>query len=74
MNTFMKELNDAKDYGSILSVTVMNFATLYAWIDEIRNENAPSVYSYLMVDIALVCAGDSDASSKIPCCSYYYLK
>ena len=50
ISTLVKELHDAKEYGSILNVTQVDFATLYARFDEIRNEATPSLYSYQAVD------------------------
>ena len=38
MNTLCDELRDAKEYGSILNVSQVNFAALYARIDEIRED------------------------------------
>ena len=53
MDTLVKELHDAKEYGSILNVTQVDFAALYTRFDEIRNEAAPSIYSYQAVDMLL---------------------
>jgi len=38
MKTLMDELRDAKEYGSILNVTQVNFAALYARFDEIYDD------------------------------------
>lgn len=38
MRTLSDELHDAKEYGSILNVSQVNFAELYARIDEIRED------------------------------------
>ena len=53
MDTLVKELHDAKEYGSILNVTQVDFSALFARFDEIRNETAPSLYSYQAVDMLL---------------------
>ncbi len=38
METIVQELHDAKEYGSILNITPVDFAGLYARIDEIRED------------------------------------
>ena len=38
MGTIVQELHDAKEYGSILNITPVDFAGLYARFDEIRND------------------------------------
>ncbi|MDD2502613.1 MAG: BREX-1 system adenine-specific DNA-methyltransferase PglX [Clostridia bacterium] len=38
MQTLMDELYDAKEYGSILNVTNVDFATIYARFDEIQDD------------------------------------
>ena len=38
METIVSELHDAKEYGSILNVTQVDFAALYARLDEIKEE------------------------------------
>ena len=53
MDTLVTELHDAKEYGSILNVTQVDFSVLYARFDEIQNEAAPSIYSYQAVDTLL---------------------
>ena len=53
MDTLVKELHDAKEYGSILNVTQVDFGGLYARFDEIRSEAAPSIYSYQALDTLL---------------------
>ena len=53
MNTLVKELHDAKEYGSILNVILVDFDALYARFEEIRNETAPSMYSYQAVESLL---------------------
>ena len=38
MGTIVQELHDAKEYGSILNITPVDFAGLYARFDEIRSD------------------------------------
>ncbi|MBP6491450.1 MAG: BREX-1 system adenine-specific DNA-methyltransferase PglX [Clostridia bacterium] len=44
MSTLVEELHDAKEYGSILNVSNVNFSAMYARLDEIRND--VSIFSY----------------------------
>ena len=53
MDTLIKELHDAKEYGSILNVARVDFAALYARVEEIRNEAAPNIYSFQAVETIL---------------------
>jgi len=53
MDTLVKELHDAKEYGSILNVTQVDFDALYARFDEIRQEELPGIYSYQAIDTLL---------------------
>ena len=50
MDILVKELNDAKEYGSILNITKVNFDALYKRFDEIRNETMPGIYGYLAIE------------------------
>ena len=47
------ELHDAKEYGSILTVSGIDFDALFSRIDEIQNEKEPSVYSFNAVESIL---------------------
>ncbi len=38
MNSIIKELHDAKEYGSILNITPVDFAALYSRFDEVYDE------------------------------------
>lgn len=38
MDSIIKEMHDAKEYGSILNITPVDFAALYARFDEVREE------------------------------------
>ena len=53
MDTLVEELRDAKEYGSILNVTQVDFDALYARFEEIRNEDEPGIYSYQTLDALL---------------------
>ena len=50
MDTLLKELHDAKEYGSILNVSQVDFDTLYTRFNEIVNEETPNIYSYQVID------------------------
>jgi hypothetical protein len=45
MQTLMDELSDAKEYGSILNVSQVDFDALYARFDEIKDELAINMYT-----------------------------
>ena len=45
MDTIIRELYDAKEYGSIINTTPQNWDALYARFDEIKNETILSIYS-----------------------------
>ena len=53
MDTLVKELHDAKEYGSILTVTQVDFDALYSRFEEIQNEAVPGIYSYHAIDTLL---------------------
>lgn len=53
MDTLVKELHDAKEYGSILNVTQVDFDILYSRFEEIQNETMPGIYSYQAIDSLL---------------------
>lgn len=38
MDSIIKEMNDAKEYGSILNITSVDFAALYARFDEVQDD------------------------------------
>lgn len=51
MDTIIREMHDAKEYGSILRVTPVDFAALYARFDEVREDihlNREAVLSQLL--------------------------
>lgn len=47
MDTIIKELHDAKEYGSILTVTPQDWSALYARFDEVRDDISMSKESVL---------------------------
>ena len=53
IDTLIAELFDAKEYGSILNISKVDFGRLYQRIEEIKLESAPSMYSFQAVEILL---------------------
>ena len=53
MEILVKEMKDAKEVGSILNVTPVEFDALFSRIDEIKNDPMPNVYSYYVMDVLL---------------------
>lgn len=45
MDTIISELHDAKEYGSIITVSQQDWDALYARFDEIQNERVLSIYT-----------------------------
>lgn len=45
MDTIIEELHDAKEYGSIITVSQQDWDALYARFDEIQNESVTSIYT-----------------------------
>lgn len=45
MDTIIEELHDAKEYGSIITVSQQDWDALYARFDEIQNESVMSIYT-----------------------------
>ena len=45
MDTIISELHDAKEYGSIITVSRQDWEALYARFDEIQNESVMSIYT-----------------------------
>lgn len=58
MDTIIDELHDAKEYGSIITVSQQDWNALYARFDELQNESVMSIYTDAalelrkMVDVA----------------------
>ena len=50
IDTLVGELHDAKEYGSILNVTKVDFEALYARFEEIQNDATPGLYSYSAIE------------------------
>lgn len=45
MDTIIEELHDAKEYGSIITVSQQDWNALYARFEEIQNESVMSIYT-----------------------------
>ena len=45
MNTILSELHDAKEYGSIITVSRQDWDIIYSRFDEIENESVLSIYT-----------------------------
>lgn len=54
MDSIIKEMHDAKEYGSILNITPVDFAALYARFDEVRDDISMSKESVLNSLLPLV--------------------
>ena len=71
MDSIIMEMHDAKEYGSILNITPVNFAALYARFDEVQNDismNKESVLNILLplVQVAEVLAQKYDVVATNP--------
>ena len=53
IDILLQEMYDAKELGSIINVTRVNFDALYARLDEIQNEERKGIYSYQSIDTLL---------------------
>lgn len=51
MDTIIEELHDAKEYGSIITVSPQDWKALYARFDEIQNESVMSIYSVAALEL-----------------------
>ena len=51
MDTIISELHDAKEYGSILSITPQDWDALYARFDEIENASVLSIYTDAVLEL-----------------------
>lgn len=49
MNSLISDMYDAKEYGSILNINPVDFPSLYARFDKIRNGN-PNLYTHQILD------------------------
>ena len=54
MDSIITEMHDAKEYGSILNITPVDFSTLYARFDEVRDDISMSKESVLNSLLPLV--------------------
>lgn len=54
MDSIIKEMHDAKEYGSILNITPVDFSALYARFDEVRDDISMSKESVLNTLLPLV--------------------
>ena len=71
MESIIKEMYDAKEYGSILNVTLMDFTSLYARFDEVRDDISMSKESVLnnllpLVQVAELLAQKYDVTVTNP--------
>ena len=71
MDSIIKEMQDAKEYGSILNITPVDFAALYARFDEVRDDISISKETVLndllpLVQVAEVLAQKYDVVSTNP--------
>ena len=64
ITTLVKELQDAKEYGSILDVTHVDFAALYSRFDEIQNEIMPGIYGLQAIDVLLPLVNVANAMAQ----------
>lgn len=53
MKILLEELHDAKEYGSILNISKVDFDALYGRISEIKNETMPTMYSNGVIESIL---------------------
>lgn len=51
LGSLVEELHDAKEYGSILTISDVDFDCLYARLDEIAKEPNPSIFDYQALDL-----------------------
>ena len=71
MDSIITEMHDAKEYGSILNITPVDFAALYARFDEVRDDISMSKESVLnnllpLVQVAEALAQKYDVSVTNP--------
>ena len=71
IDTLVGELHDAKEYGSILNVTKVDFEALYARFEEIQNDATPGLYSYSAIEGLLPLVQVAEVlAKKVSCYSY----
>lgn len=62
--TILKEMEDAREFGSILNVSEVNFEALNARIDDIENESELSFFSYQVCDVLIPLIRVAEIMSK----------
>ena len=62
MQTLIDDLHDAKDYGSILNITNVDFDAIYARFDEIKDE--VSIYTELILNDLLLFVQSAQAMAQ----------
>lgn len=53
INLLVSELHDAREYGSIIDVTPVDFDAIYTRFAEIKGEVTPGIYSYQAIELLL---------------------
>ena len=48
--SIIKEMHDAKEYGSIINVSSVDFKALYARFIELKNETTPDIFTYRAIE------------------------
>lgn len=51
--SLVRDFNDAKEYGSILKISPVDFDILFKRLDEIKAESNPNLFSYQVTEILL---------------------
>lgn len=64
INTILLELFDAKEYGSIIAVSAVDYQVLYGRFDEIKREETPSLYNYYAINTLLPIVQVAEALSQ----------
>lgn len=54
IGTIIEELHDAKEYGSIITVSQQDWNALYARFDEIQNESVVSIYTDAALHLKMI--------------------
>ncbi len=50
IETLMNNMQDAKEYGSIINVTPVDFDALFTRFEELRNMDVPDIFTYRAID------------------------
>lgn len=67
MDTIIKELYDAKEYGSIITVSQQDWDALYARFDEIQNESVMSIYTDAALQLKTIVSVARTLARKYHC-------